>query len=185
VIVVGLVVLMAGCSLPAGSQTSAAPGAPIAVGSSTRTITVAGAERTFRIYRPASLPLSRPVPLVVMIHGGGGTAAGAERAYGWDTEVDSQHFLVADPDGLNRGWSVGGGCCHFRSTDSNDVAFISQLVSTVSHELPIDPTRIYATGISEGGMMSYRLACQTTTFAAIGPDSATLLGGCPFPAPSL
>ena len=120
-----------------------------------------------------------------MLHGGGGTAAGAERRYGWDAEADGAHFLVAYPDGVDHGWSVGGGCCHFTgsTTVDDDVAFIRGLVATVSREVSIDPSRVYVTGISEGGMMSYRLACQTTLFAAIGPDSATLLGDCPSPAP--
>ena len=61
------------------------------------------------------------------------------------------------------------------------MGFITQLVSTVSRQLPVDPKRVYATGISEGGMLAYHLACQTSVFAAIGPDSATLLGSCPAP----
>jgi polyhydroxybutyrate depolymerase len=117
-----------------------------------------------------------------MIHGGGGTAAAAERTYGWDAEADSGQFIVAYPDGLDHAWAVGSGCCSTPGrTDVNDVGFISQLVSTVSHEAPIDSKRVYVTGISEGGMLAYRLACQTTIFAAIGPDSATLLGRCPSP----
>jgi polyhydroxybutyrate depolymerase len=119
-----------------------------------------------------------------MIHGGGGNAAAAERTYGWDAEANSGHFIVAYPDGIDHSWSVGGGCCGTPARNNvNDVGFITQLVSTVSHELPIDPKRVYATGISEGGMLAYRLACQSTIFAAIGPDSATLLGSCPAPPP--
>ena len=203
-----LAALLGGCSAATGSAGSAGAAldgsstTPPPVGSSAQTITVEGVARTFRLYRPASLPPTGPVPLVVMIHGGGGSAAGAERDYGWDAEADAQHFVVAYPDGLDRGWSVGGGCCrrggspttddtttttdnattHDAATD-DDVDFIGRLVTAVSHRLPIDPARIYATGISEGGMMSYRLACRTSLFAAVGPDSATLLGACPSPAP--
>jgi polyhydroxybutyrate depolymerase len=65
----------------------------------------------------------------------------------------------------------------------DDVAFITRMVSAIAAAVPIDPARIYATGISNGGMLAYRLACATTTFAAIGPDSATMLGPCPSPAP--
>ena len=187
-IVVGLIVLATGCSSSAAGPVSTItppPGAAIPIGSSSHTTTVAGIVRTFRVYRPAALSPTKPVPLVVMIHGGGGTAAAAERSYGWDAEADAGHFIVAYPDGVNRGWSVGGGCCQSvgGTTVTDDVAFISQLVTIVSHQAPIDPTRVYATGISEGGMMSYRVACDTTIFAAIGPDSATLLGDCPAPAP--
>ena len=65
----------------------------------------------------------------------------------------------------------------------DDVAFITRVVATVRAELPIDPARVYATGISNGGILSYRLACDTRLFAAIGPDSATLLGTCTDPSP--
>ncbi len=154
----------------------------VPAGTSSHTITVGTVTRTFRLYRPASLSPSSPAPLVVMIHGGGGNAAAAERTYGWDAEAERGHFIVAYPDGLNRSWSVGGGCCGAAArNNANDVGFITQLVSAVSQLVPIDPKRVYATGISEGGMLAYRLACQTTVFAAIGPDSATLLGSCPGP----
>jgi polyhydroxybutyrate depolymerase len=49
--------------------------------------------------------------------------------------------------------------------------------------VPVNPSRVYATGISNGGIMAYTLACHTTIFATIGPDSATELGSCPAPAP--
>lgn len=186
----GALALIASCAPPPPSgtisPTDTSTAAAVPTGSSSQTITVDGLRRSFLVYRPATLPLTQPVPLVLMIHGGGGTAAAAERSYGWDTEADTGHFLVAYPDGINHGWSVGGGCCHFTAspTVEDDVAFVSQLVVTLSHELPINPAQVYATGISEGGMMSYRLACQTSVFTAIGPDSATLLGDCPSPTPT-
>ena len=61
----------------------------------------------------------------------------------------------------------------------NDVGFITSMVSAIGHRLRSTRHRIYATGISNGGMMDYRLACDTSVFAAIGPDSATQLGTCP------
>ena len=66
---------------------------------------------------------------------------------------------------------------------TDDVGFITQMVAAISREVSIDPRRVYATGISNGGMLAYRLACDTTLFAAIGPDSATMLGPCRSPAP--
>jgi len=170
----------AGCH--AGSP-SPSP-SPVATGTTTRTVTVGGAARTFRLYRPASLPGSGPVPLVVMLHGGFGSAKQAEEAYGWDARADAAGFVVAYPDGVDRAWNVGGGCCGSPGrTGVDDVAFISRVVADVEGVLPIDPARVYATGISNGGLLAYRLACDTRLFAAIGPDSATLLGPCPNPAP--
>jgi len=79
---------------------------------------------------------------------------------------------------------VGGDCCGIPGrTGVDDVAFLVQVVATLRSRVPVDPARVYATGISNGGLMAYRLACDTTVFAAIGPDSATQLGPCPTPAP--
>lgn len=153
-------------------------------GSSTQTIRSGGRARTFELYRPASVTGAAPVPLVVMLHGGYGTGALAEKSYGWNAEADRHHFVVAYPDGLQRAWDAGAGCCGVPGRDQvDDVAFIAAVVSDVRRHLAVDPSRIFATGISNGGMMDERLACDTALFAAIGPDSATLLGPCPHPAP--
>jgi len=151
-------------------------------GTSTHTIRVNGVDRSFRVYRPAALDSRQPAPLVVMLHGGFGTAKQAEQSYGWNQEADAEHFLVAYPDGIDRAWNVGGGCCGKRGVD--DVAFIAAMVAAIDKATPVDPARIYATGISNGGLLAYRLACDTGTFAAIGPDSATMLGDCPSPPPT-
>lgn len=169
-----------------GSTGTATPGtthdALVPVGSSTHFIQSGGRQRTFILYRPAGL--TGPAPLVVMLHGGFGSDTQAESSYGWNGEADSGHFLVAYPDGVNHAWNVGGGCCGTPATSRvDDVAFISAMVALVRAEVPVDPSRIYATGISNGGLLAYRLACDTRLFAAIGPDSATLLGPCPTPAP--
>ena len=152
----------------------------IPVGSSSHTITVGGLVRTYILYRPADLPAR--APLVVMLHGGYGSAAGAEHTYGWDPEADTEHFIVAYPDGLNHAWNTDGGCCGKPAADDvDDVAFITQMVTAIEQAIPIDQSRVYATGISNGGIMDYTLACMTTIFAAIGPDSATELAPCPHP----
>jgi polyhydroxybutyrate depolymerase len=179
-------VVLAGCGGLArhSGSVAASPeaGQAIPVGSSGQTIDVGGVSRTFIVYRPASLPAA--APLVVMLHGGYGSGRQAEKSYGWDAEAVRGHFVVAYPNGLNRAWNTGGGCCGVPGrTNVNDIGFITAMVSAIEHELPVDPSRVYATGISNGGIMAYTLACHTTIFAAIGPDSATELGGCPAPAP--
>jgi len=147
--------------------------------SSTHTIPVGGTARTYHLYRPAGL--TGPSPLVVVLHGGFGTGGQAESDYGWDALADEHGFTVAYPDGLDRAWNVGGGCCgRPGATGADDVGFVAEVVADIPD---VDPARVYATGISNGGMLAYRLACDTTLFAAIGPDSATQLGPCPSPAP--
>jgi polyhydroxybutyrate depolymerase len=167
-----LLVVLSGCGF-----SRAQPGGS-AQGSTSHTL----GNRTYLLYVPAGL--ASPAPLVVMLHGGFGSAQQAERAYGWDQLADSAKFIVAYPDGLGRAWNTGGGCCGRSAKDGvDDVGFITAAVADVGKNVAVDPSRIYATGISNGGMMSYALACNTGLFAAIGPDSATQLA-CPSPHPT-
>jgi polyhydroxybutyrate depolymerase len=160
----------------------ARPSEEVSAGTSVRTLTFGGVERSYRLYRPAGLIGS--APLVVVLHGGFGSGEQAEKAYDWNAEADAGRFVVAYPDGLNRAWNTGGGCCGKSGrTNVDDVGFVAEVVADVGRTVPIDPARVYATGISNGGMMAYTLACRTTLFAAIGPDVATQLGDCPNPAP--
>jgi polyhydroxybutyrate depolymerase len=66
----------------------------------------------------------------------------------------------------------------------DDVGFITAMIEQISAGLPIDKSRVYAAGFSNGGIMSYTLACDTGIFAAIGPDSATMLDACTAPHPT-
>ena len=112
-----------------------------------------------------------------MLHGYSGSARQAERDYGWDGLADSEKFVVAYPDGLGRAWNVDGeGCCGRPGREGvDDVGFITAAVADIAENVGIDPARVYATGMSNGGIMSYTLACNTGIFAAIGPVAATQL----------
>jgi polyhydroxybutyrate depolymerase len=158
-------------------------GTPVEAGSSTGTVIVSGLRRSYRLYVPPGTGRDAR-PLVVFLHGGFGSARQAEQAYDWDDLADRRQVVIAYPDGLGRAWDVGGGCCGVPGRNgTNDVGFVTAMVRQIQAAVPIDARRIYATGISNGGMLAYRLVCDSTLFAAIGPDSATLLGGCPHPAP--
>jgi polyhydroxybutyrate depolymerase len=174
------VLVLGGCSWsPRGT---AQPTADFPDGSSVHTINVGGLDRSYRLHKPAGLPAS--ASLVVMLHGGFGSGEQAERAYGWDQLADSEKFVVAYPDGIAQAWNVHG-CCGRPSRDGiDDVGFITATVDEIARSVGIDRSRIYATGISNGGMMSYTLACNSGLFAAIGPDSATQLDPCGSPHPT-
>lgn len=142
-----------------------------------------GLDRAYGLYIPDAV--ASPAPLVVMLHGGFGSAQQAERAYGWDQLADGAKFVVAYPDGVGRAWNTNGGCCGRPGREGiDDVGFIDAVVHEIGGNIAIDQNRIYATGISNGGMMAYALACNTGTFAAIGPDSATQLDACRAPHPT-
>ena len=176
-----LLVLLCGCRPLRGHATASSTGA-VAVGKSTRTLEVDGRTRTYEVFRPAGL--AGPAPLVLFLHGGYGNGTEAERYYGWDAEATRERFVVVYPDGVDRAWDTGGGCCGKPAAQGiDDVAFLTSVVSAMSAAMPIDARRVYATGISNGGIMAYTFACRTRILAAIGPDSATQLGACPSPAP--
>src|ERR1700742_3420232 len=174
-----LVVVLLGASvvtLGSGHALGTPAAQSIPDGQSTQTIEVGGASRTFHLYRPQGL--SDGAPLVVMMHGGFGTGAQAERSYDWDGEADAGHFLVAYPDGLGRVWNAGSCCGEPQRSNTDDVGFITAMVGAIEQQMPIDRARVYATGMSNGAMMALRLGCQTDTFAAIAPVAGTLLTGC-------
>ena len=180
VAVIAMSLAFGGCQ----DRDAESPAPEPAPGSSSHTIAVGGQERTFRLYIPPSRPAIGPTPLVVMLHGGFGSGAQAAETYGWDAQADRHGFVVAYPDGLNRAWAVGGGCCGSPGRQGvDDVAFIADVVTAVTRIVPVDPARVYATGMSNGGMLAYRLACDTNLFAAIGVVAGTLLGDCSAPPP--
>ena len=146
------------------------------------TIAFGGLDRTYRVHKPAGL--APAAPLVVMLHGATGTGEQAENSYGWDQLADSAKFVVAYPDGIGRSWN-GHGCCGKAMRENiDDVGFITAMVGQISADLPIDKSRVYAAGMSNGGILSYALACNSDIFAAIGPDSATMLDACSAPHPT-
>jgi polyhydroxybutyrate depolymerase len=175
----GVVLVIEGCS-----PWEPTPPSGFVNGTSLHTINVGGRDRTYRLYKPAGLPAS--VSLVVVLHGVSGSAKLAEKAYKWDELADAGKFIVAYPDGVDRAWNVDGeGCCGRSGREGvDDVAFISGAVADIAKNVSIDPARVYATGMSNGGIMSYTLACKTEIFAAIGPVSGTQLAPCPSPHPT-
>lgn len=165
-----------------GRPAAGAPAAGIPVGQSRQSLSVGGLDRTFGLYRPDGL--IGPVPLVIMLHGGYGDGAQAERAYNWDAEADGGHFLVAYPDGMDRAWNAGSCCGIPKNRNIDDVGFITAMVRDIAAQTAIDPARIYLTGMSNGAMMALRLACQSDLFAAVAPVAGTLLTDCSHASPT-
>lgn len=142
-----------------------------------------GRDRTYHLYVPESLPAGRPVPLLVAMHGGTGWGEQFERNSGFDGLAEANQFIVVYPDGITIGpafpmgrvWN-GGNCCGPAVRENvDDVAFISQLIDTLEAQYDIDPGRVYAAGHSNGGIMSYRLACELSDkVVAIGLQAGWL-----------
>ena len=146
----------------------------------------AGLDRSYLLHLPDPLP-NNPLPLVVVLHGGGGSAESAAKMTGFDAEADQGGFIVVYPEGTDRGhpllslfgkpgfltWNAGSCCGYAQQNQVDDVGFIRAVVAQVIKDDGADPKRVYATGISNGGMMAYRLACEASdVFAGIAPVSA-------------
>src|SRR5437762_3054543 len=139
-VVIALVAALAGCGKlrqPGGPADPPAPATAIPAGSSAHAITVGGVARSYIVYRPAALPAA--APLVVMLHGGFGSASQAQKSYHWDAEADRGRFVVAYPDGLNRAWNTGGGCCGTPArAGADDTGFITAMVAAIARQAPAD-----------------------------------------------
>jgi polyhydroxybutyrate depolymerase len=137
-------------------------------GRSVQQIDVAGVSRSYVRYEPAGLDATAPVPLVILLHGRGGSGAIAERAYEMSRQAEAHGFVVAYPDALGDppSWNAGLGGVD-RSVD--DVGFMRALVAREADARPIDPRRTFVCGHSSGGIMSYRLAGEASDlFPAVG-----------------
>ena len=148
-----------------------------------RRIDVNGLGRSYLVYRPAELGRQQQVPLVVVLHGGFGSGAQAEKSYNWDAVADAEGFVAVYPDGIRHSWNAGGTCCGKALRNNvDDVGFISRMIAAVSRAENIDAKRIYLTGISNGAAMAYRYACEgSTPVAAFGSVSGDMTMPCPHP----
>ncbi|MDT5093669.1 MAG: polyhydroxybutyrate depolymerase [Mycobacterium sp.] len=138
-----------------------------------------GMERTYRLYEPKGLPQN--APLVVMLHGLYGRSAPVEGSMKWDKQADAYKFKVAYPDGVGHSWNAHGCCGEAAEKNINDIGFLTAMVNRIPG---VDRTRVYAAGMSNGGMMAYTLACTTDVFAAIGPVASTQVDTCRNPHPT-
>jgi polyhydroxybutyrate depolymerase len=143
-------------------------------------LTLGGLDRTYHVYVPVRRAPSPP--LVVVLHGGFGTGAGAEAQYRWDAAADRNGFVVLYPDGFQRAWNAGDCCGQPRARGIDDVAFIDAAIRATARAYATDPERLYVTGMSNGAMMTYRLACESALpIAAIAPVAGTLTVPCEHP----
>jgi polyhydroxybutyrate depolymerase len=135
-----------------------------------------GRKRTLRIYLPSGH--SEPLPVVLVLHGGGGTGGGMEwlTRRGFNRIADRDGVIVAYPDGIDHGWNDGRRANRSAADAAvDDVGFLRALPGELATLHPVDRARLYVTGISNGGMMSYRLACDAAgVFAAAAPVAANM-----------
>jgi len=147
-------------------------------------VNVGGLVRTYIVHLPSGYGLNKekPLPLVLVLHGGGGNASSAARISGFNAKSNREGFIVAYPNGTGRfrkdvvlNWNAGNCCGYAMDNNVDDVAFLKALIEKVQRDHNVDRKRIFITGLANGGMMAYRAACELSdTIAAVAPVAGAL-----------
>lgn len=178
-----LVAIVSGVFLTAKVRAQRAQGVP--PGHEQLTLTVGGLERRCLIHLPAGYDQSKPVPLLIVFHGAGGTAINAKNETGWSAKADIDRFIVAYPEGVRpdvakppsfrnnmQSWNEGSGRFYSAEQKIDDVAFIRAVIEKLSADYAIDQRRIFATGFSNGASMAFRVGAELADrIAAVAPHS--------------
>jgi len=144
-------------------------------GTHTRNLTVDGRSRSYIVYVPKRDAPDAPWPVVLVFHGGGTNARSMITFCGLNEKADEAGFLAVYPNGTGTFRRVltwnGGNCCGYAMRNNvNDVKFVGALLDDLGSVIEVDEKRIYATGMSNGAIMCYRLASDMADrIAAIAP----------------
>lgn len=130
-----------------------------------------GLERTYKVHIPKAYEKTIHAPLILAFHGGGGNSEimANDTYYHLISKSEKKGFIIAFPNGASRlssgklaTWNAGNCCGYARDSHSDDVGFVKAVISDLQGKLAIDSKKIYAIGMSNGGMFCYRLACDLT-----------------------
>jgi polyhydroxybutyrate depolymerase len=162
-----------------------AKAASLSSGDYTLSVGVGASTRPYILHVPSGAD-NEPMPLLMMLHGAGGSADGASRAYGWREKADREHFLAVFPQGLAfdpsrpasfltnpHVWNDMREPMQSRRAGVDDVAYLSAVLDDVQGQAAVDVNRIYVTGFSNGAGMTFTLGVKLSDrIAAIAPVSS-------------
>jgi len=146
-------------------------------------LNVDGQLRTYLLNLPPNYGEGNTFPLVVALHGTGGSAEQSERDYRLTSKSDMYNYVIVYPEGIPRPgplkirtWNAGECCDYAVANNIDDVEYIATLMDYLIKRYKIDPNKVFVTGMSNGAMMAYRLACELPRrIKAIAPVSGTLM----------
>jgi polyhydroxybutyrate depolymerase len=124
-----------------------------------------GGDRPVTVHVPPGYAQGTPTPLVILLHGYSASGAIEDLYLGLTAESDKRGFLYAHPDGTIDGqgehfWNATDACCNFNGSTVDDSGYLSSLITEIAAKYSVDPKRVYFFGHSNGGFMSYRMACD-------------------------
>ena len=169
--------LMSSCEKN-GNNSSVDENGSVIVGLFNSVLSHDGLARQFIVYVPTNYNTDTDYPLMINFHGFGGTASDFVETADMRSLAESENFIVVYPQG-----TLLGGYPHWNSSapssdnksSVDDIGFVEALIENISSTYSINENRIYAAGYSNGGFMSYYLACNSTKFAAIGSVAGTMI----------
>ncbi|MBW4469547.1 MAG: hypothetical protein KME45_03985 [Stenomitos rutilans HA7619-LM2] len=130
-----------------------------------------GIRRTYYLHTPPTYKAGQPLPLVLAFHESEGTGKDMATHTGLNQLADQEGFIIVYPDGINAKWNVSGQA----GTQEDNVAFVQALIAHLGQLRTIDHQRIYATGLSNGGILVQKLACENPgQIAAFATVAASL-----------
>jgi polyhydroxybutyrate depolymerase len=156
------------------------PAQPVGPGWFTRTLKQGELTRSYIVHVPPGYDPKKPTPLVLAYHGAGMPATLMAWYSGLSGKADKAGFVVVYPNGTRIGslvptWNAGGWNGLVANGKPDDVEFTLRMLDDLSKVLNIDARRVYATGLSNGGMMCHRLGAELSDrIAAIAPVAGTL-----------
>jgi polyhydroxybutyrate depolymerase len=154
---IGRAALVVAAIIVAAALPSGASARPQAPAPTPGTIVVGGVTRTYTLVQPVA-PAGRRVPLLIVLEGAFSSGPQTEAMTGFDAIAERRQFDVAYPEPLAGIWHLG--CCDAVRKSRDDVVFISRLISRLTADASVDPTRVYVAGFSIGAALAYRLACE-------------------------
>ncbi len=150
--------------------------APVIAADKDHSFKLNGYKRKFAVHTPPSYEYEKKIPMVIVLHGGGGNNKQVAEQTKMNETADKYGFIVAYPEGIGgkfHTWNAGACCGKAKDKNVDDVVFISKMIDEMARLYNIDKKRVYSTGLSNGAMMSYRLSCELSDkITAIAPVAA-------------
>ena len=132
--------------------------------------------RLYTVHAPPDVDDGQLHPLLIFLHGAGGTGESFQRGLRAHEVTDSAGFITVYPEGMERTWTIGCRDCTFaEALDADDVTFLETLGRHIAEHLPADTTRIYMAGYSQGGSLAYHYACRSSKAPAGVAVAASLI----------
>jgi len=178
---------------PTSSAGSGAPSGPVSFGAGsvangvrTQTGTVPDGivQRPFTVLSPADVAPGERLPVVVALHGLTVDSGAMSRAADWRGAVARDRFIAVFPQGVFDSWNAGPCCPPASALGTDDIGYLDEVVRQLDTRADVDPNRRYLTGFSNGGVMTYTIACaRPELFAAVAPMAGSNFSDCSPDAP--